>query len=105
MAKVDKICRVCSRSYKACQTAQIANTFRWQDVACSPECGAEYLRKIRLSRGEIEVVEPTVLKARESNITIDNEDGESDYGDFFGFDSNDESDDEYFGAFDSDLDN
>ena len=27
--------------------------FRWQSVACSPECGMEYLRRLRIDRGEI----------------------------------------------------
>lgn len=35
--------------------------FRWQSVACSPECGAEYLRRLRIARGQVpasEVQEP-----------------------------------------------
>lgn len=51
MAKPIKTCRVCGKQYEACRTANINNVFRWQDVSCSPECGAEYLRRIELSRG------------------------------------------------------
>lgn len=50
MANRTKVCRVCRRTYEACHTSKITNTFRWQDVSCSPECGAEYLRRIKLSR-------------------------------------------------------
>jgi len=50
MAKETKVCRVCGDTYEACRTSKVTNTFRWQDVSCSPECGAEYLRRIKLSR-------------------------------------------------------
>lgn len=52
MPKVMKTCRVCGRSYEACRTVNSAlGVFRWQDVACSPECGATYLQKLNESRG------------------------------------------------------
>lgn len=52
MAIARKICRVCGKEYEACRSA-VANVgvFRWQDVACSPECGAIYLARINESRG------------------------------------------------------
>lgn len=50
LAKATKICRVCGNKYEACRTSKVSNTFRWQDVSCSPKCGTEYLRRIRLSR-------------------------------------------------------
>ncbi len=48
-----RVCRVCGKKYEACRTPKVSNAFRWQDVSCSPECGAEYLRKVQLSRGII----------------------------------------------------
>lgn len=51
MPKVMKTCRVCGRSYEACRTTNSAlGVFRWQEVACSPECGATYLQKLNESR-------------------------------------------------------
>lgn len=51
MASAVKKCRVCGKEYEACRSAnRIAGVFRWQEVACSPECGAEYLRLITESR-------------------------------------------------------
>lgn len=51
MPKAIKTCRVCGKEYEACHTAKSSSvTFRWQDVACSPECGAIYLAEIRASR-------------------------------------------------------
>ncbi len=52
MSKVMKTCRVCGRSYEACRTVSNAlGVFRWQEVACSPECGSVYLQKLNESRG------------------------------------------------------
>lgn len=46
-----KTCRVCGKSYEACRTiSKTAGVFRWQEVACSPECGAEYLRRVTEAR-------------------------------------------------------
>lgn len=46
-----KTCRVCGKSYAACRTmSKAAGVFRWQEVACSPECGAEYLRRVTEAR-------------------------------------------------------
>lgn len=51
MADAKKICRVCGKEYTACRT-QNSNSavFRWQDVACSPDCGEEYLRRVLAAR-------------------------------------------------------
>jgi len=52
MASAVKKCRVCGKEYEACRSAnRAAGVFRWQEVACSPECGAIYLQKINESRG------------------------------------------------------
>lgn len=61
-----KVCKVCGKEYEACHTLRpnMNSEFRWQDVACSPEHGAEYLRQILISRGEL-VEEP--VKTEEIN--------------------------------------
>ena len=57
-------CRVCGKDYEACHTIRpTSEYFRWQDVACSPECGAKYLAAIKASRAETDktqAVEPVV---------------------------------------------
>lgn len=51
MAKATKRCRVCGKEYEYCHTlGRVPGVFRWQDVACSPECGAAYLAQIEASR-------------------------------------------------------
>lgn len=63
MPKMTKICRVCGNSYEACHTARTgSSTFRWQEVACSPECGAEYLKRIQASRAKTAYVATPVAK-------------------------------------------
>lgn len=53
MAGANKVCRVCGKGYTACRTEKSdPSIFRWQDVACSPECGAEYLRRVIESRAQ-----------------------------------------------------
>lgn len=51
MASVKMSCRVCGKEYEPCRTAtRRPNVFHWQEVACSPECGAIYLQRIIESR-------------------------------------------------------
>ena len=54
MAKGIKICKVCGKEYEACHTLRpnLNNEFRYQDVACCPEHGAEYLRRVLIARGQ-----------------------------------------------------
>lgn len=47
MANLKRTCRVCGKQYTFCRTLMPTDgTFRWQDVACSPECGAKYLEQV-----------------------------------------------------------
>lgn len=50
MAKGTRICKVCGKEYEYCKTWLNKDKFRYQDVACSPECGAEYFALIEASR-------------------------------------------------------
>lgn len=66
MASVMKKCRVCGKEYEACRSAnRSAGVFRWQEVACSPECGTIYLRKIEESRG---IISPKVKERKRRAI-------------------------------------
>lgn len=57
MATAVKKCRVCGKSYEACRTvSKTPGVFRWQEVACSPDCGAEYLRRVMAARSPAPVV-------------------------------------------------
>lgn len=52
MATGTRICKICGKEYTYCKTWVNADKFRYQDVACSPKCGAEYFAKIAASRSE-----------------------------------------------------
>ena len=63
MASVKQVCRVCGKTYEACHTAKKnVGEFRWQEVACSPECGAEYLRRVMAARAK--PVQPQPVQRR-----------------------------------------
>lgn len=70
MASVKKICRVCGREYEACRSAnRTAGVFRWQEVACSPECGMVYLEQIKESRNHT-AQKHTKTKYRPAQTTV-----------------------------------
>ena len=54
MAIGTKVCKVCGKEYEACRTLRpnLDNEFRWNEVACCPEHGAEYLRRVLAARGQ-----------------------------------------------------
>lgn len=67
MPAVTKKCRACGKEYKACPNlGPTENKFRWQDIACSPECGEVYFRRIAESRG---IVAEETKKPRKSRKT------------------------------------
>ena len=53
MAKATRICKVCGKEYGYCKTWNSPDKFRWQDVACSRECGEQYFRQVLEARGEL----------------------------------------------------
>lgn len=56
MSKAKMTCRICGKEYEPCRTAiKNPNVFHWQEVACSPECGAEYLQRVMESRKGTEI--------------------------------------------------
>ena len=53
MARGINVCRICGKEYPYCNTPNPGGVFRYQDVACCPEHGAQYLEAILRSRGEL----------------------------------------------------
>lgn len=77
MAKVIKQCRICGKDYEYCHSCRKGDiTFRWQEVACSPECGRMYFYQILKDRGQSPSFQyqrtPPLLHIE--NIFIDEED-------------------------------
>lgn len=51
MSKPMKVCRVCGKQYAACSSIRTGSAvFNWREVACSPECGQAYLKRVKDSR-------------------------------------------------------
>ena len=72
MGKAKLTCRVCGKEYEPCRTAiKNPNVFHWQEVACSPECGAKYLQRVKDSRKSAEHIKKSkVKKTVEHNIQV-----------------------------------
>lgn len=72
MQKAMKICKICGKEYEACHSVYVGNDiYRWQDVACCVEHGAQYFELIAASRNKA-VVAPTEkadVKADSENAT------------------------------------
>ena len=43
-------CRVCGKEFTPCRTPNPNGMFRWREVACSFECGQEYLQRVMEAR-------------------------------------------------------
>ena len=52
MSKGKRICKVCGKEYDYCKTWLSQDKFRWQDVACSPECAQIYFVNVAKARGQ-----------------------------------------------------
>lgn len=68
MAKAIRICKVCGKEYEYCKTFAPANKFRWQDVACSPECGSKYFAEVEAARNGGKVEKKVTKKTRKKDI-------------------------------------
>lgn len=75
-------CKVCGKEYEGCRSVKRTPGFRWQDVACSPEHGSEYLARIEASRApklvKEDVVEPVETKPVIDDYEIEEDDEEED---------------------------
>lgn len=70
MPKLTKKCRVCGKEYESCRSIRTGEkAFNWREVACSPECGAEYLERILISRGKEE--KPKASRKPKPSIKVD----------------------------------
>ena len=84
MATAIKKCRVCGKPYEACRTINnIAGVFRWQEVACSKECGSIYLARIEESRRikPVEVKDEIVEDSKIAGSIDEDDDGDEFYED------------------------
>lgn len=71
-----RICKTCGKEYEACpHIRELNNPYRWQDVACSPECGAKYFAEVLRARGQFDDAVKFEPKApEEESLPRDNRD-------------------------------
>lgn len=51
MAKSYRKCKICGKEYEYCKTIRtVDGVYRWQDVACTPEHGSQYLALVIAAR-------------------------------------------------------
>lgn len=75
MATVIKTCRVCDKEYEMCATARrVDGVFRWQEVACSPDCGEKYLAAVLRGRAGVTVQAESYDTYVDEDEDIDGED-------------------------------
>lgn len=73
MPKVKRKCKNCGKEFEACRSFYANDgEFRWQNVACSPECGAIYLAAVLSARCE------DAVSAKESKETTEDDTDEED---------------------------
>ena len=78
MATVVRQCRVCGKTYEACaMVKRVDGVFRWQEVACSPDCGEAYLAAVIRGRSENKeqvIIDYPIIDADEDFEELYNED-------------------------------
>ena len=50
MAKATRVCSICGKEYPYCKTFRKEGVFRWQEVACCQEHGAQYFAEVLAAR-------------------------------------------------------
>lgn len=64
-------CKICGKEYDACRTKRSASvSYRWFDVACCEEHGAEYLRQILESRKKNKVKTDNATYASDAESAV-----------------------------------
>ena len=62
MAKRTAICRVCGKQFVPCNKSSASlGAFNYHSIACSADCGAEYLRRVQEARKQPEQKETTMF--------------------------------------------
>lgn len=101
MAQGTRVCKICGKEYPFCKTSKPKNVFRYQDVACCPEHGAQYLEAILRSRGKLpEETKPEPIPEPE----IEETEGLEDENEFEDEDEDEFEDDEFDEDEEDDID-
>lgn len=62
-------CRVCGKMFVPCnKTSSVLGAFNYREIACSPECGAEYLRRVQAARQKPSEVVDVVMSTNDEKV-------------------------------------
>lgn len=62
-------CRVCGKMFTPCnKTSSALGAFNYREVACSPECGAEYLHRVQAARQKFSDAPDAVVSTDDRKI-------------------------------------
>ena len=69
MAKRTAVCRVCGKQFVPCNKSSASlGAFNYHSIACSAECGVEYLRRVQAARQQTEQTNSTELEGQLSMV-------------------------------------
>ena len=70
MTKRTAVCRVCGKQFVPCNKSSASlGAFNYHSIACSSECGAEYLRRVQEARKQPEQ-NKTVESNESTNLSV-----------------------------------
>ena len=82
--KILRTCPICGKKFNPCCTGiKQTGVFNWREVACSFQCGKEYLQKIEKEQSPTSAVEfvnavsEDILTLEETDIVVADEDVEN----------------------------
>lgn len=62
-------CRVCGKMFTPCnKTSGALGAFNYREIACGPECGAEYLRRVQAARQKPSDAPDAVVSTDEKKV-------------------------------------
>lgn len=63
-------CRVCGKMFTPCnKTSGALGAFNYREVACSPECGTEYLRRVQAARQKPSNAPDAIVSTDDKKVT------------------------------------
>lgn len=66
-------CRVCGKPFVPCnKTSRALGAFNYREVACSPECGSEYFRRVEAARQQ-SLTSPQDAKASTDDVKVEDD--------------------------------
>ena len=62
-------CRVCGKMFVPCnKTSSAIGAFNYREVACSPECGVEYLHRVQAARQKLSEAPDAVVSMDDKKV-------------------------------------